>query len=116
MKNFLAVIILFSLISSAFAQEKWSIDRRTMSKPPMGRYIELPDNNSAWVNETHSTRVFQTPQGMVVVGPNVRVLPNSHQQDEIVLVKSPVNPLIMFGGAKKTTPPNGHGASWTTNV
>jgi hypothetical protein len=116
MKNFLAVILLISLISINFAQERWNIDRRTLPKPPIGNYTVLPDNSNSWVNEIHSSRVYQTPQGTMVVGPNVRVLPNTHQQDEIILVKSPVNPLIMFGSANTTVGTSyGQGAYITTD-
>src|SRR5207248_982426 len=98
-----------------YSQEKWSVDRRMTAKPYIGRYTSLPDNNYNWENPNHISRVFTAGSEMVVVGPNVRVLPNSHQQDEIVLVRHPTNQLIMFGGANTTTPTWGQGGYITTD-
>ncbi len=115
MKKIFVLFILLSFISISTAQQKWSVDRRTLSKPPLGKYDPLPDNFYNWENNNHSTRVFQTPQGMLTVSPNLRVLPNTHQQDEIILKTNPVNPLIMFGAANTTTPTYGQGGYITTD-
>jgi hypothetical protein len=116
MKKIFVLFILLGFISITTAQEKWNYDSKSMPKPPIGNYTQLPDNFKYWENNNHTTRVYQTAQGLLSVGPNFRVLPNSHQQDEIVLVKSYANPLVMFGSANTTVGGTfGQGAYITTD-
>jgi hypothetical protein len=90
---------LLSLLNLTFAQEKWSQDPRIMAKLKPTNYAKLPGINYTYVNPNTVTRVYYTPAGTLVVSPNVRVLPNSNQQDEVILVSNPVNTMIMFGSA-----------------
>jgi len=114
-KSFLLFFILF-LVQTLYSQEKWSVDKRKISKPPVGQYKPLPVEANNWENPNKSDRVVNTPFGRVVVPPNVRVLPNSNQQDEVILVRHPLNPLIMFGSANTTVGSQfGQGSYTTTN-
>ncbi len=97
--SFLSVL---SLLNLTFAQEKWSQDPRIMAKLKPTNYAKLPGVNYTYINPNTVTRVYYTPAGTLVVSPNVRVLPNSNQQNEVILVSNPVNPLIMFGSANTT--------------
>ncbi len=115
MKKLLLLFVIISLCNLVNAQEKWSVDRRISAKPYLGNFTPLPDNNYNWENTNHTSKIYNTPMGDIVVGPNIRVLPNSHQQDEIVLVRSPINQSIMFGGANTTTPTYGQGGYITTD-
>src|SRR6266511_1390949 len=84
MKSFTISIVLLLLLNFSFSQEKWSVSRNSTRKP-VGNYVPLP-MAPVWENTNTETRFYQTPVGDITVGPNVRVLPNTHQQDEIVLV------------------------------
>lgn len=83
----------FTLIS----QEKWS-----QTKKPVGVYSKLPSGIYSWQNTNTKTVIHQFTDMVITVGPSVRVLPNSNQQDEIILVRHPTNQNIMFGGANTT--------------
>ena len=91
---FLAVAVNLSL-----PQEKWSRDPRTISKP-QGTYSPLPEAKENYVNPNTTTQFYYTPFGVTAVGPNFRVYPtSSNQEDELILVRHPLNPNIMFGSA-----------------
>jgi hypothetical protein len=113
-KILLAFILCIFVLNISYGQEKWSHDNRALPKPPIGKYIPLP-LSPAWENTNTAARVFQTPVGDILVGPSIRVLPNNHQQDEIVLVRHPTNQLIMFGAANTTTPVYAQGGYLTTD-
>jgi hypothetical protein len=114
MKLFLSILLLCSI--SLFAQERWIPDGRSMPKPPLGQYNSLPENIIPWKNINSQVRYFYSQNEVLAVSPNIRVLPNSNQQDEIILVRNPVNPLIMFGSANTTVGSTfGQGAYITTN-
>jgi len=102
MKKVFIFIILIGLVSTISAQEKWSRDERSMSKPPIGNYSELPGNNYHWENLNPIRKIYNTKDGIFSVGPSFRVLPNTHQQDEVILVRSYAHPLLMFGSANTT--------------
>ena len=92
---FLAVAVNLSL-----PQEKWSRDPRTISKP-QGTYSPLPEAKENYVNPNTTTQFYYTPFGVTAVGPNFRVYPtSSNQEDELILVRHPLNPNIMFGSAE----------------
>ncbi len=114
-KLFLFVLVLF-LAGNTFAQEKWSVDKST-PKPPYGKYDPLPLGNADWVNPNRQIVVYMTPAGTMAVSPNMRVLPNSNQQNEVILTRHPLNPMIMFGSANTTTTGGayGQGCYVTTN-
>jgi len=117
MNKLLLLFIVLFLCASLYSQQKWSVDRRKATKPYIGNYTTLPDNNYNWENPNHSSRVYQNNGEMLVVGPNVRVLPNTNQQDEIILVRHPVNQFIMFGSSNTTVSgfTNGQGGYITTD-
>ena len=116
MKKSLLLFFILFLVQTLYSQEKWSVDKRKISKPPVGQYKPLPVEANNWENPNTSDRVVNTPFGRVVVPPNVRVLPNSNQQDEVILVRHPLNPLIMFGSANTTAGSQfGQGSYTTTN-
>ncbi|MEZ4823976.1 MAG: hypothetical protein R2942_16855 [Ignavibacteria bacterium] len=102
MKKLFTLFFVLIFIQSAFTQERWSVDKSKTSKPPLSNYQILPGNFTKWENPNKSDRVIYTQQGRVTVAPNIRVLPNSNQQDEVILVRHPTNPNIMFGSANTT--------------
>jgi Neuraminidase (sialidase) len=111
MKNIFLLASLLLVCSLTFAQDtqqKWSIDRRMTSKPPIGKYTPLP-GNIHWENPNHDSKIYNTQIGSFVVSPNIRVLPNSNQQDEVILVRHPSNQLIMFGSANTTVGGSSYG-------
>ena len=114
MKNILLIFVIIFFVSNSFAQEKWSVDKRKTSKPPLGKYQILPGEISNWENPNKSDRILNNQLGRVLITPNIRVLPNSNQQDEVVLVRHPTNPLIMFGSANTTVGSTFGQASYTT--
>src|SRR4030095_5719378 len=120
MKFSLLLFIFIFLSVSLNSQEKWST-----SKPPLGIYSKLPNENYGWQNQNKSVQVYQFDHSSFTVGPNIRVLPSANaQQDEIVLVRHPSNQNIMFGGANTTVSgifgqggyiTTNSGVSWTGN-
>ena len=116
MNKIILVFIIFLFTNSAFTQEKWSVDKRRTTKPPIGNYRILPGEIINWENPNKTVKIIDTPLGRASVTPNIRVLPNSNQQDEVVLVRHPTNPLIMFGSANTTAGSTfGQGAYTTTD-
>ncbi|MFZ1322713.1 MAG: T9SS type A sorting domain-containing protein [Ignavibacteria bacterium] len=116
MKKILLLSVFLFMIFSQFAnsQQKWSKDRRLTSKPPIGDFQMLPSDFTQWENPNKSDWIINTPIGQVLVTPNVRVLPNSNQQDEVILVRHPTNPMIMFGSANTTAGSSFGQGSYTT--
>ena len=116
MKKFTLLLLVLLLAQTAYSQEKWSVDRSRTSKPPLGNYKVLPSVNNNWINPNTSDRIIHTQNEILVIAPNIRVLPNSNQQDEVILVRHPLNPLIMFGSANTTAGSLfGQGSYTTTN-
>ncbi len=110
-KVLLSLVMLALLCNVSFSQEAWST-----FKPPLGAYVKLPNNFVPWNNPNKQTFYYNTPAGVMAVGPNVRVLPNSNQQDEIVLCSWTSNPNVMFGSANTTVGSTfGQGVYVTTN-
>ncbi len=113
---FFPLIALIVLFNFSFAQEKWSKGPRVAGKLRPHNYAPLPGVNYNYINPNTTTKIYFTPSGTLSVSPNVRVLPNSNQQDEVILVSSPVNPLIMFGSANTSAGTiYGQGMYITTN-
>lgn len=102
MKKLILLLLLSFVSLQITAQERWSRDPRTSSKPPVGKYQQLVSDSYNWTNTNTETRVIQTGQSFVIIFPNIRVLPNSNQQDEITMVRHPSNQNILFGGANTT--------------
>ena len=106
----LLLIFIFS-VTCLQSQERWST-----SKPVTGNYGKLPSEANGWQNTNKEIRVYQILNDAISIGPSVRVLPNSNQQDEIVLVRNPLNANIMFGSSNTTVGSNyGQGSYVTTN-
>lgn len=106
-------VILFVLFSASIlqSQERWST-----SKPVFGEYSKLPSQANGWQNTNKEIRVVQLLNDAISIGPSFRVLPNSNQQDEIVLVRNPINANIMFGSSNTSVGSTyGQGAYVTTN-
>jgi hypothetical protein len=110
MKKILVFVLLSGIIMYPYCQEKWS-----QSRKPVGNYTKLPSEIYSWQNTNNKTVIHQFSNMLITVGPSIRVLPNSHQQDEIVLVRHPTNQNIMFGAANTTTPTFGQGGYLTTD-
>ncbi len=99
MKYYFLLFVFIVSISGIYSQERWSVSR----KPVMGTYSKLPSETNSWQNTNTKVNVYQFGDRIVTVGPNFRVLPSPNaQQDEIVLVRHPLNQNIMFGGANTT--------------
>jgi hypothetical protein len=98
MKNIFILLIIITFITlSSSSQERWSETK----KPVMGSYVNLPSPEGNWQpSKIHN--VYQFGNMLITVGPSIRVLPSSAQQDEIILVRHPSNQNIMFGGANTT--------------
>ncbi|NOS86055.1 MAG: T9SS type A sorting domain-containing protein [Ignavibacteria bacterium] len=121
MKFFALLLITIFAFVNIQAQERWSTTR----KPVMGSYTKLPSETNSWQNTNRTIQVYNQDNMVITVGPSVRVLPTANaQQDEIVLVRHPLNQNIMFGGANTTVGgvfgQGGYittdgGASWTGN-
>jgi len=105
MKKLLLFLIVLIFYNLSFSQQRWNLDRRMLPKPPLQKYVQLP--GSKWVNHNTSSKIIQNGSSFIVVGPNVRVLPNNDQQDETIIKKNPANPNIMFGSANTTINPSG---------
>jgi len=100
-KIFLLLFCFTAIVNLTFSQEKWSRDPRITVKPPMmSNFVRAP--YIPWENPNKQTSVYYTPAGVLAVGANFRVLPNSNQQDEIVLTSNPSFPLLLFGSANTT--------------
>ncbi|HEY3250293.1 MAG TPA: T9SS type A sorting domain-containing protein [Ignavibacteria bacterium] len=97
MKKIFLLLILAWFTVFTFSQERWS-----QTKKPIGNYTKLPSDEYNWQNTNSNVVIRQFTNMTITVGPSIRVLPNSNQQDEIVLVRHPTNQSIMFGGANTT--------------
>ena len=118
MRQALSLFVLLVLFSNFMtAQERWVQDPRSLPKPPVGTYSKLPIQSIPYNNPTAKTVYMYSPFGVFAITPNVRVLPNSNQQDEIVLVSQTANPNFMFGSSNTTVGSStyGQGAYMTTN-
>ncbi len=110
-KLFLSLLLIAFISSLGVSQEKWS----TTTKP-LGKFSKLPQSFVSWENPNKQQTLYYTPMGVMAVGPNIRVLPNSNQQDEVVLVSQTANPNFMFGSANTTVgSAYGQGCYVTTN-
>lgn len=79
--------------------KKWNIDPRMMSAYPTGEYSVLPTVQDI-VSYSHTPRLI----GPYVVGPNFRPYPTSNtNQSEVIIVKHPTNPNIMWASCNMTT-------------
>jgi len=101
MKKYLSIILLLLFTAGmSSAQERWVQDR-VMQKRFVGPAPSVPTMNINYVQST-ITRFLFSPFGINAIGPSFRVLPNSNQQDEVVLVSNRQLPLLLFGSANTT--------------
>lgn len=113
-------MLIFNCVESV-TQEKWLSTR----KPVIGNFPKLPSEENSWHNTNTETKIFQFDNSIITVGPSVRVFPSSNaQQNEIVLIRHPLNENIMFGAANTTVMGQGSmggyittdgGITWTGN-
>ena len=76
---------------------RWNWDPRTSAVYPSGQYVMLPLNNKVPQGET---QVIHSPQGILLVYPNIQVLPStSTTETEVPLVTCRTNPNLMFGSS-----------------
>ncbi|MFA7361660.1 MAG: T9SS type A sorting domain-containing protein [Candidatus Kapaibacterium sp.] len=110
-KLFLSLLLLALVGNISFSQEKWS-----QTSKPLGIYNKLPQKFVSWENPNKEQTLYYTPMGVMAVSPNFRVLPNSNEQNEIVLVSQTANPNFMFGSANTSVGSTyGQGCYVTTN-
>jgi len=113
MRKSLAIFLLLLLCGSAFTQVKWS---QPPTYKPLGLYQKLPNSPYSWENPNKQPIVYMTPAGVLAVGANFRVLPNSNEQDEIYLAYNPAWPNLLFGSANTTVGSSyGQGVYVSTN-
>jgi len=83
-------------------QQKWAQDPKASWVYDVGQTYSapLPMGKVDYVHPVTETRTVITPSGTMMIAPNVRVLPRVNStQTEVVIVKHPTNPLIMFGSS-----------------
>jgi hypothetical protein len=102
MKKLFTLFIILMICGSAISQDRWVLTPQQTPKPPFSKGVRLPVVYQTWDNTNTQTMVYMTPAGVMAVGPNFRVLPNSNQQDEIILTSNPLFPMLLFGSANTT--------------
>jgi subtilisin-like proprotein convertase family protein len=113
MKKYLAIFFVLVFCGNVFSQVKWS---QAPIIKPLGIYQKLPIAKNTWENPNKQPIVYMTPAGVLAVGANFRVLPNSNEQDELYLSYNPAWPNVMFGSANTTVGSTyGQGVYVTTN-
>ncbi len=116
MKKFLAIFFVLVFFGMAFSQERWIPDGMHTAKTPLGKGVTLPNTKVVWENPNNKTQYLNAPYGVFAITPNIRVLPNSNQQDEIYLASNPNVPLLLFGSANTTVGSSfGQGCYVSTN-
>lgn len=108
MKNVFTIIIfavsgliLFTGQKSKDQPEKWNqIPLSTkIFNPEVKASSPLPQVTD-YINQVTEPRIINDPNGIFAINPNVRVLPRTNSyQSEVILVRNPLNPLIMFGSS-----------------
>jgi hypothetical protein len=108
--SLLTLLVLILLISnSGFSQDpnnpRWNQDARSVVNLS-GDYVPLPVQveDSPAIPFTTEPREFNTPNGVLVAYPNVRVQPgNNFSQSECPIVSSPLNRNILFASSNAYT-------------
>lgn len=96
-----SVLTLFLYINSR-SQEKWSVDPRMTAKTPAGIYVPLPNGTLNYVNPDSKIKYYYFNNNILAINPDFRVYPSTNQQNEVILVRHPLNHNIMFGSANTT--------------
>jgi hypothetical protein len=75
-------------------QPMWPIDFNKTSNVPWQPVTEQP------VNQKTTPTYYYSPDGVYGVNPSFRVLPRTNSyQSEVILIRHPTNPLLMFGSS-----------------
>ena len=100
---FFSIFFLFGIILNAQDKpQKWADTPQNMwmYNPAVMVNSVLPVGNENYVNTFNTVRYLNSPSGVYLINPNVRVLPRTNSwQSEVVIVRNPINPLIMFGSS-----------------
>ncbi|MBS1514349.1 MAG: T9SS type A sorting domain-containing protein [Bacteroidetes bacterium] len=94
--------IIFTGQKSDDKPQKWAIDQKAMWLYDASNTYSapLPMGKVDYVHPVTETRIINTQNGRYAVSPNLRVLPRvNSSQTEVVIVRSPANPLVMFGSS-----------------
>jgi hypothetical protein len=94
------MLILLAGITVAQETPRWNDPSTAVMAT--GNYTPLP-NTPAVTQVTFQPRRFETPQGVYLAYPNIRVVPTSWQQTEVPLVISRNTPNLMFGSSNATS-------------
>ncbi|MCX6164742.1 MAG: sialidase family protein [Ignavibacteriae bacterium] len=103
-KNLVCLIIALFIGLSLNAQDKplkwsepmpmWPFDKSNTSITPFQPIGEQP------FKQVDNVMYYNSPVGVFAVNPSFRVLPRANSwQSEVILVRHPLNPLIMFGSS-----------------
>ena len=96
--SFLSLSLIALLIfNTSFAQESSRWNNPGTYIMSSGNYVPLP--SETYVQPVTAPRKVSTPQGDLVVAPNIRVLPGTVSQTEVPITISRANPLLMFGSS-----------------
>jgi subtilisin-like proprotein convertase family protein len=106
-KSILFSVLIITLLigTNLFSQQetprKWSEPFPTwLYAPPTVVWAPLPQQQDNYVNPNHEVRVVQTPIGVMLVNPSVRVCPRPDSwQSEVDIKTCPTNPLLMYGSS-----------------
>jgi hypothetical protein len=101
---FLIPVVLFGFIlmtgQDAPQAEKWNLALPSAMYDPSVRTSAVLPQGTDYINPNTSVRIVRTPNEVLEISPNVRVLPRSNSwQSELNIVRHPLNPNIMFGSS-----------------
>lgn len=99
----LAVALFMGQKITEDSYEKWSNDPRMMKLEPTGEPVSQPvitDNIQRTFTEP---QVYNTPAGMMIVNPNIRVHPSNNTQSETPITRHPTNQSILYGSSNAVT-------------
>jgi len=113
LKFFFAVmcgVILIAGISKSQDDPRWNNPNLVVRA--YAEYTALP--YEPYVHPVTQPRVTVTPYEVLSAFPNIRVLPNTNQQTEVILCISRNNPTFMFGSSNRTSGSNINSGSYIT--
>ena len=105
MKKALSILSIFVIGFLIFTGQKiddrkWNTDPRVMSVMPSGVYSGMLPVVSPVTSKTFTSPVgYNTPNGFMLVNPNVRVHPSSITQSEVPITRHPTNQQILFASS-----------------
>jgi len=92
--------MLFTGQKSEDKPQKWAVDPSWVYDASKTYTAPLPMGKVDYVHPVTETRTIRTTNGTYMISPNVRVLPRVNSaQTEVVIVRNPTNPLVMFGSS-----------------